>query len=122
MSRRPGENRVAPGSRSTANTSSTGSSALSPDSPDGVFVMVDTKFSSRLERNIGDPLAALGYATSLMYCTTTSLAEGGAALGLMWGTELASEMLAAAGFGRVDILGSPRPQNAIYVCGREKMS
>jgi len=90
--------------------------------PDGVFVMVDTKFSSRLERNIGDPLAALGYATSLMYCTTTSLAEGGAALGLMWGTELASEMLAAAGFGRVDILGSPRPQNAIYVCGREKMS
>jgi ubiquinone/menaquinone biosynthesis C-methylase UbiE len=84
--------------------------------PDGLFFMVDTNFSSHVEKNVGNPLAALCYSISLMYCTTTSLAEGGAALGAMWGTEKASEMLADAGFRHVDVLGSPRPQNCIYVC------
>lgn len=84
--------------------------------PDGVFVMVDTKFSSRLEDNIGNPLAPLCYAISLMYCTTVSLAEGGSGLGAMWGIESARRMLAEAGFAQVDVLDSPRPQNCIYVC------
>ncbi|MGW3961346.1 class I SAM-dependent methyltransferase [Amycolatopsis sp. NPDC005003] len=84
--------------------------------PDGLFFMVDTNFSSHLENNVGNPLAALTYAISLMYCTTTSLAEGGAALGAVWGTEKAAEMLADAGFRHVEVLGSPRPQNCIYVC------
>ncbi|HET6710604.1 class I SAM-dependent methyltransferase [Amycolatopsis sp.] len=84
--------------------------------PDGLFFMVDTNFSSHLEQNTGNPLAALTYSISLMYCTTTSLAEGGAALGAVWGTEKASEMLADAGFRHVDVLESPRPQNCIYVC------
>ncbi|MEU5266638.1 methyltransferase domain-containing protein [Amycolatopsis sp. NPDC021455] len=84
--------------------------------PDGLFFMVDTDFSSHLEKNVGNPLAALTYSISLMYCTTTSLAEGGAALGAVWGREKASEMLADAGFRHVDVLGSPRPQNCIYAC------
>jgi 2-polyprenyl-3-methyl-5-hydroxy-6-metoxy-1,4-benzoquinol methylase len=84
--------------------------------PDGLFFMVDTNFSSHLEKNIGNPLAALTYSISLMYCTTTSLAEGGAALGAVWGTEKASELLADAGFRHVEVLGSPRPQNCIYAC------
>ncbi|MDX3193999.1 methyltransferase domain-containing protein [Streptomyces sp. MN03-5084-2B] len=84
--------------------------------PDGLFFMVDTNFSSHLAKNVGNPLAALTYSISLMYCTTTSLAEGGAALGAVWGTEKASEMLADAGFRHVDVLGSPRPQNCIYAC------
>ncbi len=84
--------------------------------PDGLFFMVDTNFSSHLEQNIGNPLAALTYSISLMYCTTTSLAEGGAALGAVWGTEKATEMLADAGFRHVDVLESPRPQNCIYAC------
>ncbi|MEV5712532.1 methyltransferase domain-containing protein [Amycolatopsis mediterranei] len=84
--------------------------------PDGLFFMVDTTFSSHLERNVGNPLAALTYSISLMYCTTTSLAEGGAALGAVWGTEKASEMLADAGFRHVEVLESPRPQNCIYAC------
>ncbi|MER6799941.1 class I SAM-dependent methyltransferase, partial [Amycolatopsis mediterranei] len=84
--------------------------------PDGLFFMVDTNFSSHLERNVGNPLAALTYSISLMYCTTTSLAEGGAALGAVWGTEKASEMLADAGFRHVEVLESPRPQNCIYAC------
>ncbi|WP_439379397.1 class I SAM-dependent methyltransferase [Amycolatopsis lexingtonensis] len=84
--------------------------------PDGLFFMVDTNFSSDVAKNVGNPLAALCYSISLMYCTTTSLAEGGAALGAMWGTEKAREMLADAGFRHVEVLGSPRPQNCVYAC------
>ncbi|WP_328615676.1 class I SAM-dependent methyltransferase [Amycolatopsis sp. NBC_00355] len=84
--------------------------------PDGLFFMVDTFFSGDVAKNVGNPLAALCYSISLMYCTTTSIAEGGAALGAMWGTETARDMLADAGFRHVDVLGSPRPQNCIYVC------
>lgn len=84
--------------------------------PGGVFIMVDAKFSSHLENNVGHPLAPLCYAISLMYCTTVSLAGGGAGLGAMWGTEMACRMLAEAGFGHVEMLDSPRPQNCIYAC------
>jgi protein-L-isoaspartate O-methyltransferase len=84
--------------------------------PGGVFIMVDAKFSSHLENNVGHPLAPLCYAISLMYCTTVSLAGGGAGLGAMWGTEMACRMLAEAGFGQVEMLDSPRPQNCIYAC------
>lgn len=84
--------------------------------PGGVFVMVDAKFSGRLENNIGNPLAALCYAISTMYCTTVSLADGGAGLGAMWGIEVACRMLAEAGFGQVEVMDSPRPQNCIYAC------
>jgi hypothetical protein len=84
--------------------------------PGGVFVMVDTKFSSSLENNVGNPVAPLSYAISLMYCTTTSLAAGGPALGAMWGTEVACRMLADAGFTSVEVLDSPRAQNCIYLC------
>jgi ubiquinone/menaquinone biosynthesis C-methylase UbiE len=85
-------------------------------SPDGVFVMVDFKFSSHLENNIANPFAPLYYALSLMHCMTVSLAEGGAGLGTVWGEELARQMLSDAGFGSVEVVDSPRPQNCIYIC------
>jgi SAM-dependent methyltransferase len=84
--------------------------------PGGVFVIVDARFSSHLENNVANPLAPLCYAISLMYCTTVSLAQGGAGLGAMWGTELACELLAEAGFRQVEIMDSPRPQNCVYAC------
>ena len=84
--------------------------------PDGVFVMVDAKFSSRVQENVGNPQAALCYGISLLYCVPTALAGGGAGLGAMWGQETALAMLAGAGFGDVRVLDSPRPQNCIYVC------
>jgi hypothetical protein len=34
----------------------------------------------------------------------------------VWGIEKAKAMLAEAGFRRVEVLDSPRPQNCIYVC------
>jgi SAM-dependent methyltransferase len=84
--------------------------------PGGMFVMVDARFSSHLENNIGNPLAPLCYAISFLYCTPVSLADGGAGLGAMWGTELAGQLLADAGFGDVELIDSPRPQNCIYAC------
>ena len=66
--------------------------------------------------NIGNPFAPLYYGISLMHCMTVSLAYGGAGLGAVWGIEKAKAMLAEAGFGRVEVLDSPRPQNCIYVC------
>jgi hypothetical protein len=83
---------------------------------DGLFLMIDFKFSSNLEDNIGNPFAPLYYGISTMHCMTISLAEGGAGLGAVWGIQTARRMLADAGFSAVEVLDSPRPQNCIYVC------
>ena len=85
-------------------------------SPDGVFVMVDFRFSIHLENNLANPFAPLYYALGLMHCMTVSLAEGGAGLGTVWGEALARHMLSDAGFGSVEVVDSPRPQNCIYIC------
>jgi SAM-dependent methyltransferase len=83
---------------------------------DGLFLMIDFKFSSKLEDNIDNPFAPLYYGISTMHCMTISLAEGGAGLGTVWGIQTARRMLADAGFSNVEVLDSPRPQNCIYVC------
>jgi hypothetical protein len=83
---------------------------------DGTFLMIEFKFSSNLEANLGNPYAALYYGISTMHCLTVSLAEGGAGLGTVWGVELARSMLEAAGFDHIDIIDSPRPQNCIFIC------
>lgn len=86
--------------------------------PDGAFLMIEFKFASDVEDNIGNPFAPMYYGMSLMHCTTVSLAQGGPGLGAVWGERVARGMLAEAGFTRVDLLDSPRPQNCIYVCRR----
>jgi SAM-dependent methyltransferase len=70
---------------------------------DGAFLMVGIEGSSHVHGNMGLPLAPFGYAISCMHCMTVSLACGGAGLGAMWGREKALEMLAEAGFSRVDV-------------------
>jgi SAM-dependent methyltransferase len=87
--------------------------------PGGVFVMIDTKFATRLEDNIGNPYAPLSYGISLLFCVPTSIATGGRGLGAMWGQEQAREMLADAGFTDVQVFDTPRPQNCMYVCQAE---
>ena len=82
---------------------------------DGLFFMVDFKFSSNLEDNLDNPFAALYYGISTMHCLTISLAEGGAGLGTVWGIQTARRMLADAGFSDIEVLDSPRPQNCIYL-------
>lgn len=86
--------------------------------PKGTFLMIDFKFSSRVEDNIKNPFAPMYYGISLMHCMPVSLALGGKGLGTVWGEQTARQMLADAGFGSVKIVDTPRPQNCIYVCSR----
>jgi 2-polyprenyl-3-methyl-5-hydroxy-6-metoxy-1,4-benzoquinol methylase len=84
--------------------------------PDGVYLMIEPRASSRLEDNIGNPFAPYLYGISVLHCMTVSLAEGGAGLGTAWGEQLARRMLTEAGFGQVEVVEAPGPQNSIYIC------
>jgi ubiquinone/menaquinone biosynthesis C-methylase UbiE len=87
--------------------------------PGGTFLMVDFKFSSRVEENIANPFAPMYYGISLMHCMPVSLAVGGKGLGTVWGEQTARKMLAEAGFGNVRVQDTPRPQNYMFICGHE---
>jgi SAM-dependent methyltransferase len=84
--------------------------------PEGVYVMVEPKASSRLEDNIGNPFAPYIYGISVLHCMTVSLAEGGAGLGTAWGEQTARQMLEDAGFTRIEVVDAPGPQNSIFIC------
>lgn len=71
--------------------------------PGGVFLMVDIKSSSRVEDNVGVPLAPYLYTVSTMHCMSVSLGLDGDGLGTCWGRELALSMLADAGFSDVAV-------------------
>jgi 2-polyprenyl-3-methyl-5-hydroxy-6-metoxy-1,4-benzoquinol methylase len=84
--------------------------------PGGVLLMVDIKASSRLEDNIGVPLATYLYTASTMHCMSVSLGLDGAGLGTCWGRQLATSMLADAGFGEVAVHEiETDPTNFYYV-------
>ncbi|WP_237568745.1 class I SAM-dependent methyltransferase [Mycolicibacterium lacusdiani] len=85
--------------------------------PGGVLLMVDIKASSRLEDNIGVPMASYLYTVSTMHCMSVSLGLDGAGLGTVWGRQLATSMLADAGFHDVDVSEiDGDPLNYYYVC------
>ena len=84
--------------------------------PEGLFLMIEFKFESEIADNMGNPFAPLYYAMSTMHCTPVSLALGGPGLGAVWGDRTARAMLQGAGFGRIERLDTPRPQNCIYLC------
>lgn len=84
--------------------------------PGGIFLMADIKASSRLEENVGAPMSTYLYTVSLMHCMTVSLALDGAGLGTAWGTQLATSMLADAGFSDVRLAEvESDPINAYYL-------
>jgi ubiquinone/menaquinone biosynthesis C-methylase UbiE len=85
--------------------------------PGGTFLMIEFKFSSRVEENIKNPFAPMYYGISLMHCMPVSLALGGEGLGTVWGEQTARQYLAEAGFRTVKVVDAPRPQNCIFVCG-----
>jgi len=85
--------------------------------PGGTFLMIEFKFSSRVEDNIKNPFAPMYYGISLMHCMPVSLALGGKGLGTVWGEQTAKQYLAEAGFRTVKVVDTPRPQNCIFVCG-----
>jgi SAM-dependent methyltransferase len=83
--------------------------------PGGVFLMLDVHASSRLERNVGVPMAPFVYTVSTLHCMTVSLAHGGAGLGTAWGIEQATAMLREAGFGDVTVVERVDPLNSLYI-------
>jgi SAM-dependent methyltransferase len=85
--------------------------------PSGVFLMQDIRACSHVRGNRDNPLAPFIYTISCMHCMSVSLAGGGPGLGAAWGKELALEMLAAAGFGGVDVHTLPHDiLNYYYLC------
>ncbi|MGD8201276.1 class I SAM-dependent methyltransferase [Ornithinimicrobium sp. W1679] len=87
--------------------------------PDGTFLMVDMHASSDVDANLELPWAPYLYAVSTMHCMTVSLSLGGDGLGTAWGTELALQMLADAGFGDVRVERLPEDFiNSYYVARR----
>jgi SAM-dependent methyltransferase len=84
--------------------------------PDGVYLMQDIAGSSYVHNNLDHPIGPLLYTISTMHCMTVSLAQNGEGLGAMWGEEKAREMLAEAGFGKVEVHRLPHDfQNSYYV-------
>lgn len=71
--------------------------------PDGVYLMQDIAGSSHVHHNLNHPIGPFLYTVSTMHCMTVSLAYEGEGLGAMWGREKALEMLAEAGFTRVEV-------------------
>ena len=84
--------------------------------PGGVLLMVDVKASSRLEDNISVPMSTYLYTVSMMHCMSVSLALDGAGLGTAWGRQLATSMLADAGFADVQVAEAESdPFNYYYI-------
>jgi 2-polyprenyl-3-methyl-5-hydroxy-6-metoxy-1,4-benzoquinol methylase len=75
--------------------------------PDGLFLMQDIAASSHLHKNMDHPIGPFLYAISTMHCMSVSLAQDGAGLGTVWGEELATDMLAEAGFTQVEVKRLP---------------
>lgn len=68
---------------------------------DGAFLMQELAASSHLARNADNPYAPMLYAMSLLHSVPVALAQEGEALGRMWGTERAAQMLREAGFTKI---------------------
>jgi 2-polyprenyl-3-methyl-5-hydroxy-6-metoxy-1,4-benzoquinol methylase len=84
--------------------------------PAGVFLMQDIRGTSHVDRDAEHPMAPFLYTVSCFHCMTVSLAAGGAGLGAMWGEERARRMLAAAGFGSIEVAFLPHdPINQYYL-------
>ncbi|MCI0343652.1 MAG: class I SAM-dependent methyltransferase [Planctomycetales bacterium] len=71
--------------------------------PGGTFLMVDIAASSRVHENMDHPFGPALYGASTFHCMTVSLAQRGEGLGTMWGEQKARELLAEAGFARVEV-------------------
>ena len=86
--------------------------------PDGRYLCLDINCSDDLGENVG-PIASLLYGFSVLYCMTTSLAEGGEGLGTLGLPESKLRELAGragfSGFRRVEM---DNPFNSLYELSR----
>lgn len=80
----------------------------------GRYLCLEINCSDKTTENVG-PIAALLYGFSLLYCMTTSLAEGGEGLGTLGLPESVLRSLAReAGFSSVRRIEMDNPFNALY--------
>src|SRR6476620_11517068 len=87
--------------------------------PGGVFLLVDIKQSSNLEDNVAVPFAPYVSTVATMHCSSVSLRLDGDGLGTAWGKQLATTMLADAGFGDVQVREiESDPINNYYIARR----
>jgi SAM-dependent methyltransferase len=86
--------------------------------PGGRYLCLEINCSDQAAANTG-PIAALLYGFSILYCMTTSLAEGGEGLGTLGLPEPALRQLAGkAGFARVRHVEMDNPFNSLYELAR----
>lgn len=82
--------------------------------PDGIYVCLDINCSEDLEKNAG-PLGAMFHGFSVLYCMTTSLANGGAGLGTVGLHEpKLKELCSEVGFSTVRRVALENPFNNLY--------
>jgi SAM-dependent methyltransferase len=82
--------------------------------PGGTYLCLDINCSDRAEANVG-PIATLLYGFSVLYCMTTSLAEGGEGLGTLGLPEpVLHDLATKAGFAQVRQVQMDNPFNNLY--------
>ncbi len=82
--------------------------------PDGRCVCLDVRCEEALEKNI-NPLAALRYGFSLLFCMSTALANGGAAQGTMGlPEEKVKQLCIDAGFSSVRLVPLEKSNHNLY--------
>ncbi len=85
--------------------------------PGGAFSMVDIAASSNMADNRNHPMGPFLYTVSLMHCMPVGRVDGGAGLGMMWGRQIAEQMLRQAGFSPVSVEEIPDdPFNLHFFC------
>jgi SAM-dependent methyltransferase len=82
--------------------------------PEGLLLVLEMHSADDPAENVG-PLATIQYGVSVLYCMTTSLAQGGAALGTCGlPAGRLRDACAKAGFAGVDAIECDDPMSALY--------
>jgi len=82
--------------------------------PDGRYLCLEVNCADQPADNVG-PIASLLYGFSLLYCMTTSLAQGGEGLGTLGLPESQLRQLAGkAGFSQIRRVEMDNPFNTLY--------
>jgi hypothetical protein len=81
--------------------------------------MIDIDSRTPHQANLDHPMGPFLYTVSLMHCMPVGRFAGGAGLGMMWGREQATALLAQAGFESVAVVEMAHdPFNIHYFCRR----
>ncbi len=81
--------------------------------PGGVLFIIEPRVSDHLEENI-HPMGAMFYGFSVFHCMTQSIAHQGAGLGACMGPARTKDLLAEAGFSRIDSVPIKSAVNLFY--------